>query len=154
MKKAPTPCACAQLKGIPMNMKHLALSLLCVAGGLKLQAGELTPEVTGKFLKVIVSTSGQGKIACADAPVKAALENLGVTVDSTASIIWCTSPVDAKMQKNNGKMVVVGRRDLGPFACIIIEEEGGRPKLILNTTNIRSSKVTLSDALMKIGEKL
>ena len=137
-----------------MKIKQLALALLCTAGAMTLQAGELSPEVTGKFLKVIVSTSGQGKIACGDSAMKAALENLGVTVDPTASIIWCTSPMDAKMQKSNGKLVVVGRRDLGPFACIIIEEEGGRPKLILNTNNIRSSKVTLSDALMKIGEKL
>ena len=137
-----------------MKIKQLTVSLLCAFGAFAVQAGDLSPEVTAKFLKVIVSTSGQGKISCSDAPLKSALEAQGVTVDSGAQIIWCTNPMDAKNQKTMGKLVVVGRRDLGANACIVIEEDGGRPKLIFNTANLQRSRVTLSDAVMKIGEKL
>ena len=137
-----------------MKLKQLAVSMLCVFGSLAVQAGELSPEVTAKFLKVIVSTSGQGKIACSDSTMKSALEAQGISVDSSSPVVWCTNPTEAKMQRAMGKLVVVGRRDLGAMACIVIAEDSGRPKLVLNTNNLRSSKVTLSDAIMKIGEKL
>ena len=79
---------------------------------------------------------------------------MGLVVESGSSIVWCTSPQEAKVQKQMGRLVVVGSRALTPVACIVLDEDGGRPKIILNTTNIRGSRIQLSDALMKIGEKL
>ena len=136
------------------RLQRIALALLCACGAQQLPAGDLPPEMLAKILKVICTTSGQTKIACSDASVKTALEAVGLTVENGASIVWCTSPQEAKVQKQMGRLVVVGRRDLTPLACIVLDEDGGRPKIILNTSNIRNSRIQLSDALMKIGEKL
>jgi hypothetical protein len=137
-----------------MKLNRIAASLLFGFGALALSAGELTPEVTAKFLKVIASTSGQGKIACNEATVRAALTAQGVTVDTGSAVVWCTNAAEVRSQKQMGKLVVVGRRDLSAQACILIEEEDGRPRLMLNSGNIRASRITLSDSLLKIGEKL
>jgi hypothetical protein len=137
-----------------MNLKPIALAFVWGFGALALQASDLTPEVTARFLKVIATTSGQTRIACQDGAVKTALEAQGMPVEAGAGIVWCTSVTEARMQKQLGKLVVVGRRDLVAMACIVLEEEGGRPRLVLNTTNIRTCKITLGDALMRIGEKL
>ena len=137
-----------------MTLTRLATTLLLGFGALALQASDLTPEVTAKFLKVIASTSGQSRVACLDGGVKAALETQGITVDAGAAVVWCTSAPEARVSKQQGKMVVVGRWDLSSMACILLEEDGGRPKLILNTANIRTCRTPVGDALMKIGEKL
>ena len=137
-----------------MNLKPIALALAWGISALALQASDLTPEVTARFLKVIATTSGQTRIACLDGAVKTALEAQGIPVETGAGIVWCTTLTEARMQKQAGKLVVVGRRELTPMACIVLAEEGGRPKLVLNTTNIRACKITLGDALMRIGDKL
>jgi hypothetical protein len=51
-------------------------------------------------------------------------------------------------------LVVAGRRDLAANSCILIEEDGGRPKLLLNTANLKASRVQLGDALLKLAEKI
>ena len=138
-------------------MKHIgiAVALFCGFTAGASQAADLSPEVTAKFLKVIATTSGQTRVGCNDSAVKAALEAQGMPVDSGSAVVWCSSLSEARMQTRQGKLVVVGHRELGATACIIlVEEEGGRPKLILNTGNIRNTHLTLGDALMKIGEKL
>ena len=137
-----------------MTLHRLATALLVGFSALALQATELSPEVTAKFLKVIATTSGQNRVACVDGSVKAALETQGIKVEASASVVWCTSAPEAKASKQQGKLVVVGRRELSSLACILLEEDGGRPKLVLNTANIRSSRTPVGDALMKIGEKL
>ena len=136
------------------HLQRIALALLCMGGAQQLSAGDLTPETKAKILKVICTTSGQTKIACSDPAVKTALEAVGLIVESGSSIVWCSSPQEAKVQKQMGRLVVVGTRSLTAMACIVLEEDGGRPKIILNTNNIRGSRIQLSDALMKIGEKL
>jgi len=137
-----------------MKLKRIAIAFLCALGVQALQAGDLSPEQTAKILKVIVTASGQTKVNCADGAVKAALAALGVPVESGASIVWCTGMGEARMQKQMGKLVVVGHKELLSMACIVLEAEDGHPKILLNTGNIRNTHITLGDALMKIGEKL
>ena len=137
-----------------MKLNRIAVALLCALGIQALQAGDLSPEQTAKFLKVISTASGQNKVSCQDSALKAALTALGVVVENGSPIVWCTGMGEARMQKQMGKLVVVGHKELMPMACIVLEEEGGHPKILLNTNNIRTSHVTLGDALMKIGEKL
>jgi hypothetical protein len=136
-----------------MNLRNLAASVLCSCAVLALQAGDLPVEAQAKFLKVI-ATSGGGRIACGDPALKGALEAQGVTVDRTAMIVWASNPMEAKMAKQAGRLVVAGHRDLLAWAGIILEDEGGRPKLVFNTTNIKASRVQLSDAVMKIGSRM
>jgi len=136
-----------------MKLNRIAVALLCALGVQALQAGDLSPEQTAKFLKVIANSSGN-KVSCQDGPLKAALTALGVGVESGSPVVWCTGMGEAKMQKQMGKLVVVGHKDLMSVACVVLEEEDGHPKILLNTGNIRACHVTLGDALMKIGEKL
>ena len=137
-----------------MSILKLAAATLFSLVAATAQAGELSPEIQAKFLKVIVSSSSVGKIACPDGPLKAALEAQGVLVDSSSLIVWVTNPNEAKMLKAGGRLVIAGRRDFLQNACIVVEEDGGRPKLLLNTANLKAAKVQLSDAVMKIGEKI
>ena len=136
-----------------MNLKRMAILLLCACGPLALRAGDLAPEQTAKILKGIASGAGEFQVTCKDPALKAALSALGLSVEDGSSIVWCTSLPEAKGQQHLGRLVVVGRRELSTAACVIIEEDGGRPKIILNTANLRTCKVKLGDALMKIGEK-
>lgn len=137
-----------------MTFPRLALTALLTLSAPLAQAGDLAPEVQAKFIKVIVSSSSIGKIACADATLKAALEAQGVVVDPSSMIVWVTNPAEGKMLKAAGRLVIAGRKDMLGVACVVLEEEGGRPKLLLNTGNLKSARVQLSDAVMKIGEKL
>ena len=136
-----------------MNVRRLALTLLCTCGALSLKAGDLAPEQAAKILKGIASGCGEFQVSCKDPALKAALSALGVSVEDGASIVWCTAAPEAKGQLHLGRLVVVGRRDLASSACVIVEEAAGRPKIVLNTANLRTCKVKLGDALMKIGEK-
>jgi hypothetical protein len=36
----------------------------------------------------------------------------------------------------------------------VVEEEGGRSRIVFNTSNLRNCKVKVGDTLMKIGEKM
>jgi hypothetical protein len=134
-------------------MKHLKLALLALAS-LAVRAGELSPEVEAKFLKAILASSGSNKISCSDAPLKAALEAQGCVVDSGAPIAWSTSPGEAKMMKTSGRLVITNRRELAIHASILIQEDAGRPKILLNTANLHAAKIQLGDAILKIAEKI
>jgi hypothetical protein len=134
-------------------MKHLKLALLALAS-LAVRAGELSPEVEAKFLKAILASSGSNKNSCSDAPLKAALEAQGCVVDSGAPIAWSTSPGEAKMMKTSGRLVITNRRELAIHASILIQEDAGRPKILLNTANLHAAKIQLGDAILKIAEKI
>jgi len=137
-------------------MKNLrpVLLALAAAASLALRAGELSPELEAKFLKVIISSSGNTKIGCSDSALKTALEAQGITIDSSSSIVWVTNSAEAKAYKAMGRLVIVSKRELAPVASVVLDEEGGRPKLLLNTANLRQSKVQLGDAVLKIAEKI
>lgn len=135
------------------SLRPLFLALAAVAT-FAVRAGELTPEVEAKFLKVIVTSSGASKISCSDPALKAALEAQGLTVDPSAPIAWATGQGEAKAFKAMGKLVIANRRDLAASASVLIEEDGGRPKIFLNTTNLHASKVQLGDVVLKITEKI
>ncbi|HLO67439.1 MAG TPA: hypothetical protein VK188_10505 [Holophaga sp.] len=133
-------------------MKFRSLLLVPFAA-LALRA-DLPPEVQAKIIKVIVSSSGGNKIACGDPALKAALEGAGLVVDSGAPIVWSTSAGEAKNLKAFGRLIITDRRELAGFASIVIQDDGGRPKIMLNPANLKTAKVQLSDAVMKIAEKI
>ena len=136
-----------------MNLSPLLLAVAATAT-LAVRAGDLTPEVEAKFLKVIVTSSGASRISCSDPALKAALEAQGLTVEAGAPIAWVTGMGEAKAFKAMGKLVICAKRDLVSTASVLIEEEGGRPKIFLNTANLHASKVQLGDVVLKITEKI
>ncbi|MBK8792823.1 MAG: DUF4154 domain-containing protein [Holophaga sp.] len=135
-----------------MRLKAVLLSLALGSCSLALQAGDLSPEITAKLIKIIAGASG-GKVACRDATMKAALEGAGVTVDGDSKIVWATNPVEVKSLR--GRLVIVGKKEfLSSGAAVAIAEDGGKPKIFLNQAAITASGLTLSDAILKIAEKL
>lgn len=135
-------------------MRKLIFTALAATLGLSLSAGELPIETAAKLVKVVVNGTG-GKITCRDAAMKAALESNGVTVDSSASIIWSSSPAEIKMLKARGRLIITSRPEqLAMGACIAIAEDGGRPKIYLHPANLAASGVSLPDAVLKLGEKI
>lgn len=135
-------------------MRKLIFTALAATLGLSLSAGELPIETAAKLVKVVVNGTG-GKITCRDAAMKAALESNGVSVDSSASIIWSSSPAEIKMLKARGRLIITSRPEqLAMGACIAIAEDGGRPKIYLHPANLAASGVSLPDAVLKLGEKI
>lgn len=133
-----------------MKLRHLFLISLA---SLALRA-ELAPEVQAKIIKAIVASSGSNKIACSDGSLKGPLEAVGLVVDSSAPIVYTNSPAEARNFKTFGRLIITEKRELANFAAVIISDDGGRPKIMLNTTNLKTAKVQLSDAVLKIAEKL
>ncbi len=135
-------------------MKCLLTPLAAAALGLNLFAGELPSETTARILKVVVNGSG-GKITCRDGAMKAALESAGVQVDANAQLVWSSSPAEIKMLKSQHKLIITNNPgQLGMGASMAISEEGGKPKIHLHPGNLAASGITLSDAVLKIGEKV
>lgn len=137
-----------------MKFRTSLLLLFVAIASTALRAGELSPEVEAKILKALVSSSGSMKIACSDATLKAALEAQGITVDSSAMIVWATNAMEARNGKTMGRLVVTSHREFAASACVVIEEADGRPKILLNPPNLHAAKVQLGDAVLKIAEKI
>jgi len=135
-------------------LRKLIFTAFVATLGLNLSAAELPVEMAAKLVKVVVSGTG-GKITCRDGAMKTALESNGVLVDSSANIIWSSSPAEIKMLKSKGKLIITSRPEqLGMGAAIAIAEDGGRPKIYLHPANLAASGISLPDAVLKIGEKI
>lgn len=135
-------------------MKPIFTALTAATLGLNLFAGELPAETAAKLVKVVVNGAG-GKISCRDAAMKAALESNGVQTDGVSKVVWTSSVAEIKMLKSQGKLIITNRPEqLGMGAAIAIAEDGGKPKIYLHTGNLAASGVAISDAVLKIGEKL
>jgi hypothetical protein len=137
-----------------MNLKPLALVMVLSGFAPWAAAGELPPDVSAKLIKIIVTSSG-GKVGCRDATIKSALEAAGVPIDGSAKAAWSTNPAEIRMLKSQGKLVITNRTEhLAAGASIALTEEGGRPKIFLHPGNLAASGITLSDAVLKMGEKI
>lgn len=134
-----------------MKLNTAAMILILGAASAWAPAADLS--MTAKLVKIVASSAGN-KVSCRDAAMKAALEGVGVTVDSDAKVAWGMNPVEIKMLRSQNRLVITGNRSfLANGASIAITEEGGKPKIFLNQANISASGVTLSDAIYKIGAK-
>lgn len=137
-------------------MLHALKSIACafVLALVPAQAKEMNAETQARLLKVLVASAGGGKVSCSDTALKAALEAQGVDVDPAGMILWASNAGEARMGKLAGRLVVAGRRDLAPSAAIVLEEDGGRPRIILNVANLKASRAQVGDAIYKLGEKI
>lgn len=135
-------------------MNPLKVSLLGMVATLSLHvsASDLPPEVLAKFLKIIASGAG-GKVACQDPVIKSSLEAAGVTIDASSGVMWITTPFEAKMNKSLGKLLIGGKHELLGACAIVIEEDSGHPKILINPVNLKGSRVQVGDAILKLGQR-
>jgi hypothetical protein len=118
-------------------------------------AGEDVPlAAQAKFLKSLISATGQFGFACSDPTLKPLLEANGVSVSPGFKMAWAASEAEAKALKAEGKLVIVPRlawlRSGGSIAVI---EEEGKPAVYLNPVNVKASGMQLPDVILKMAKK-
>jgi hypothetical protein len=135
-------------------MRLLPIALAVTAFGA--QAGELPPEVTAKFMKILANAASTGGSVAASSPEHAAaFRAQGLSVSPFSKLAWASSLAELRNLKNGGKLVVCGRVEwLAQGAGIALVAEGDKPAIYLHMGHISASGVSLSDTVLKIGKKL
>lgn len=134
-------------------MMFLSRTAIACVLTLGLQAQELSPETEAKFLKILLSSTGQFGFACSDPAFKTKLEAAGIAVSPGFKMAWAASEGEAKSLKAAGKLVivpVVGWLKAGGSLALV--QEGGKPQLYLHPANVKASGMTLSDTIVKMAK--
>jgi hypothetical protein len=129
-----------------------SIAFLLVMG---LNAQDLAPETQAKFLKILLSSTGQFGFACADPGFKSKLEANGIAVSPGFKMAWAESEAEVKSLKASGKLVIVPKvawLKLGGGIAIV--EEQGKPQIYLSASNVKASGMTLSDTIVKMAKKV
>jgi hypothetical protein len=135
-----------------MNRAVFASAACLLALGLHAQ--ELAPETQAKFLKILLSSTGQFGFACSDAGFKAKLEAAGIAVSPGFKMAWAATEAEVKPLKASGKMVIVPEVALlKAGGSLAIVEEGGKPQIYLNPANVKASGMALSDTIVKMAKR-
>lgn len=116
-----------------------------------LQAGDLAMDTAAKLVQMVSRGSSEaGKVACKDEAMAGALRAVGAEVNPGSRIAWASSENEVRTLSLIGKLVVA--RDpkfINAGAGLVITEEGGRPRMMVNPKAIQKSGVRLSDAVLK-----
>ena len=135
-------------------MNHAVRTALALCLTLGLQAQELPAETQAKFLKILLSATGQFGFACSDPGFKTKLEASGLSVAPGFKMAWAESEAEVKSLKAAGKLVIVSRLAwLKLGASIAIIEEDGKPQIYIHPGNLKASGMTLSDTIVKMAKK-
>jgi len=129
-----------------------AIALLCAFG---LDAQGVSLDTEAKFLKVLLTTSGQFGFACNDPALTKKLEDMGVSVGPGFKLAWGSSEPEVRALKAQNRFVVCPSLDwLRSGACLAIVEEEGHPQLYLHIANTKACGMTLPDAIIKLAKKI
>ena len=133
--------------------RALVFSVGCLLAG-ALHGQDLPPATQAKFLKMLITSTGQFGFACTDPALKPQLEANGVSVSPGFLMAWAASEAEVKALKAAGKMVIVPRRAwLKTGGSIALVEEDGKPSIYLNMVNVKASGLHLSDAIIQMARK-
>ncbi|HNX32846.1 MAG TPA: hypothetical protein PKM35_14625 [Holophaga sp.] len=132
------------------------LVMCAVAFLLTLGLGAEDLEMQAKFVKVLVSSTGQFGICCNNDPaLKKTLEQVGISVSPGFKLAWAASEAEVKTLKADGRLVVVPKLEwLKLGAGIAVVNVEGLPQLYVNMVNVKASGLTLPDAIIKIAKKI
>jgi len=130
-------------------MKRL-MALLLLPIALLAQEPALAFQV--KFLRILMSSTGQYGVCCPDPTVKARLESVGLNVGPQWKLALANSEEEVRTLKKAGKLVIVTNVAwIGAGAGIAVADVDGKPQIRLNANNIKASGVALSDTIVKMG---
>jgi hypothetical protein len=137
-------------------MRRLIASAAAFLLTVGLSAQDVAPEVQAKFIKILVSATGQFGFACNnDAMLKKSLEAAGVSVSPGFKLAWAATEAEVKTLKADGRLVVVPKLQwlkLGGGVAIV--EEEGKPQFYLHMANVKASGLTIPDTIIKIAKKM
>ena len=135
-------------------MAHPAHALIASILAVGLGAQELSPETQAKFLKILLSSTGQFGFACADPAFKTKLEASGIAVSAGFKMAWAASEAEVKPLKAAGKLVIVPKLAwLKLGGALAIVEEAGKPQIYISPANLKASGMVLSDTIIKMAKK-
>jgi hypothetical protein len=136
-------------------MKRMIPAAFAGVYALGLNAQSAPLETQAKFVKILLSSSGQFGFACNDDALKKKLEDLGVSVGPGFKFAWGSSEPEVRALKAQGRFIICPNLAwLQSGGCIAIVDEGGKPQLYLHVANTKSSGITISDAISKIAKKI
>jgi len=136
-------------------MRFKLLPVLVLVAGSVLAAQGAPLEVQAKFVKVLLTSTGQFGFACNDAPLKAKLESMGISVGPGFKFAWGMSEPEVVALKAQGRFIVCPDKDwFKDGACLAVVMEDGRPQLYLHVANVKASGVALPEAIVKIAKKI
>jgi len=96
---------------------------------------------------------GTPSVSCKVYELRKECALLGVPASDSGSIVWVTSPAEAKAALGQGRLAVCGSLDLlAAGAALAIVSEGGRPSIYISPANLAKSQAKLSDSVMKIAK--
>lgn len=137
-------------------MRRLIVSAIAFLLSFGLGAQDLPPDIQAKFVKTLVSSTGQFGFACNNDPaLKKSLEVAGVSVSPGFKLAWAATEAEVKTLKAEGRLVVVPKLawlKLGGGVAIV--EEEGKPQFYLHMANVKASGLTIPDTIIKIAKKM
>ena len=136
-------------------MRHVIPTAVALAFTFGMSAQSTSLETETKFVKVLLTSSGQFGFACNDPALKASLEAAGVSVGPGFKLAWGASEPEVVALKAQNRFIICPNVEwLKAGACMAIVEEAGRPQLYLHTANAKASGVAVPDAITRIAKKL
>lgn len=136
-------------------MRRTILPALILMAGTVLAAQGTPLEVQAKFVKVLLTASGQFGFACNDPALKSKLEALGISVGPGFKFAWAMSDAEVVALKVQDRFIVCPNVDWFKHgACLAVVQEEGRPQLYLSVANVKASGVTVPEAIVKIAKKM
>lgn len=130
-------------------LRRLSLAFLATAS--LLHAGELPTGVAAKLVLMVSKGAGEGgRVACRQEGMAGELRTAGSDVNAAGRIAWASSAEEVRMYSMQGKLVIAADpRFMSMGAGLIITEDGGRPKMMLNSRAVQKSGVQLSDSVLR-----
>jgi len=137
-------------------MRRLIVISIAFLLSLGLAAQDVTPDVQAKFVKTLVSATGQFGLACNNDPaLKKSLEAAGVSVAPGFKLAWAATEAEVKTLKADGRLVLVPKVQwLKLGGSIAIVEEDGKPTFVIHMANAKASGLAIPDAIIKIAKKI
>jgi hypothetical protein len=111
-------------------------------------------DLQAKFVKVMLTSTGQFGFACNEPALKAKLESMGVSVGPGFKLAWGASEPEVRALKAQGRFILCPNVDwLKDGASLAIVDAGGKPELYMDPANIKASGLPLPDAIAHIAKK-
>jgi hypothetical protein len=135
-------------------MNRFVPAALVLVSALGLSAEDVASDALVKFVRLLVSSTGQSGFACgSNMSLRFKLESMGLSTAATSKLVWASSEAEVKAMKAANRMVVVPKLEwlkLGGAVAII--QEDGKPVMYLNMANVKASGLTLPDSVIKASK--
>lgn len=129
------------------------LTLLSLLSWSSLWGSDLPPEVRARVVRILATSVGSpAKVACKEPALMGELARAGFVHDPGAMVAYAASDDEVRALRRTGRVVICGKVGmLSAGAGVAVVEEDGRPQIYFHMAHLAQAKVTISDAVLKIG---